>query len=37
MAGKINAFDMAQIQFDTVAKLLQLDNEIAQILRWPQR
>lgn len=37
MPGKINAFDMAQIQFDTVAKILQLDNEIAQILRWPQR
>jgi glutamate dehydrogenase (NAD(P)+) len=37
MVKKINAFDMAQIQFDTVAKLLQLDNEIAQILRWPQR
>jgi glutamate dehydrogenase len=37
MAGKINAFDMAQIQFDTVAKLLQLDTEIAEILRWPQR
>jgi glutamate dehydrogenase (NAD(P)+) len=37
MAGKINAFDMAQIQFDTVAKQLQLDTEIAEILRWPQR
>jgi glutamate dehydrogenase len=37
MAGKINAFDMAQIQFDTVAKLLQLDTEIAEILRWPAR
>ncbi|MBL8098407.1 MAG: Glu/Leu/Phe/Val dehydrogenase [Anaerolineales bacterium] len=37
MVKKINAFDMAQIQFDTVAKLLQLDNEIAEILRWPQR
>ncbi len=37
MAGKINAFDMAQIQFDTVAKQLKLDTEIAEILRWPQR
>lgn len=37
MAGKINAFDMAQIQFDTVAKQLQLNPEIAEILRWPQR
>lgn len=37
MAGKINAFDMAQIQFDTVAKQLQLNTEIAEILRWPQR
>lgn len=37
MTKKINAFDMAQIQFDTVAKQLQLDNEIAEILRWPQR
>lgn len=37
MAGQINAFEMAQKQFDAAAKLLRLDSEIAEILRWPAR
>ncbi|MBL8092423.1 MAG: Glu/Leu/Phe/Val dehydrogenase, partial [Anaerolineales bacterium] len=37
MAGQINAFEMAQKQFDHVAKLLHLDPGVAEILRWPVR
>lgn len=37
MAEPINAFQMAQAQFDGVAKLLRLDPAIAEILRWPMR
>jgi len=37
MAGQINAFEMAQKQFDGVAKLLNLDPQIAEVLRWPKR
>ena len=37
MAGQINAFEMAQKQFDHVAKLLNLDPQIAEVLRWPMR
>jgi glutamate dehydrogenase (NAD(P)+) len=37
MAEQINAFQMAQAQFDGVAKLLRLDPAIAEILRWPMR
>ncbi len=37
MAGQINAFEMAQKQFDGVAKLLNLDPQIAEVLRWPMR
>ena len=37
MAGTINAFEMAQRQFDGVAKLLNLDPQIAEVLRWPLR
>lgn len=37
MAEQINAFQMAQAQFDGVAKLLRLDAAIAEILRWPMR
>ena len=37
MAGQINAFEMAQKQFDGVAKLLNLDPSIAEVLRWPMR
>ena len=37
MSGTINAFEMAQRQFDGVAKLLSLDPQIAEALRWPMR
>jgi glutamate dehydrogenase len=37
MAGQINAFEMAQKQFDGVAKQLKLDPEVAEVLRWPMR
>jgi glutamate dehydrogenase len=35
MSGPINAFKMAQEQFDGVARLLNLDPQIAEVLRWP--
>ena len=37
MSGQINAFEMAQEQFDGVAKMLNLDPGIAEVLRWPAR
>ena len=37
MSEQINAFEMAQKQFDGVAKQLHLDPNIAEILRWPAR
>jgi glutamate dehydrogenase (NAD(P)+) len=37
MAESINAFTMAQSQFDHVAGLLNLDPEVAEMLRWPTR
>ena len=37
MAGQINAFEMAQKQFDGVAKQLKLDPGVAEVLRWPMR
>ena len=37
MAQQINAFEMAQKQFDHVVKLLNLDPQIAEVLRWPMR
>jgi glutamate dehydrogenase (NAD(P)+) len=37
MANSINAFEMAQRQFDHVAGLLKLDPQVAEILRWPMR
>ena len=37
MAAQINAFEMAQKQFDHVAKLLNLDPQISEVLRWPMR
>jgi glutamate dehydrogenase (NAD(P)+) len=37
MADPINAFQMAQAQFDHVAGLLNLDPQVAEILRWPNR
>jgi glutamate dehydrogenase (NAD(P)+) len=37
MAEQINSFQMAQRQFDGVAKQLNLDPQVAEILRWPAR
>jgi len=37
MTEMINAFKMAQCQFDNVAGLLNLDPQVAEILRWPAR
>ncbi|OGO35358.1 MAG: glutamate dehydrogenase [Chloroflexi bacterium RBG_16_57_11] len=37
MAELINAFQMAQRQFDGVAGQLNLDPQVAEILRWPAR
>lgn len=37
MSETINAFQMAQRQFDGVARLLNLDPQIAEMLRWPSR
>jgi glutamate dehydrogenase len=33
----VDEFEMAQEQFDHVAKLLNLDPQIAEVLRWPLR
>jgi glutamate dehydrogenase len=37
MTEPINTFEMAQKQFDHVAGLLNLDPQIAEVLRWPMR
>ncbi len=37
MAEQLNAFAMAQEQFDHVAKLLNLAPSVAEVLRWPMR
>jgi glutamate dehydrogenase (NAD(P)+) len=37
MTELINAFQMAQRQFDGVASQLNLDPQVAEILRWPAR
>ncbi len=37
MVETINAFQMAQAQFDHVAALLNLDPQVAELLRWPMR
>jgi glutamate dehydrogenase len=37
MSQQINAFEMAQKQFDAVAKQLGLDPGVAEVLRWPMR
>ena len=37
MAEQLNAFEMAQKQFDHVAKLLKLDSTVSEMLRWPTR
>jgi glutamate dehydrogenase (NAD(P)+) len=33
----VNAFHMAQAQFDGVARMLNLDPQVAEMLRWPMR
>jgi glutamate dehydrogenase len=37
MPEPLNAFEMAQKQFDHVAKLLKLDPAVSEVLRWPMR
>ena len=37
MPEQLNAFEMAQKQFDHVAKLLKLDPAVSEVLRWPMR
>ena len=37
MTEQLNAFEMAQQQFDHVAKLLKLDPAVSEALRWPMR
>jgi glutamate dehydrogenase (NAD(P)+) len=37
MAETVNAFKMAQAQFDSVAEMLQLDPYARGVLRWPMR
>ena len=37
MSEQLNAFEMAQKQFDAVAKQLNLDPGVAETLRWPMR
>ena len=37
MTELINAFTMCQSQFDSVAQMLNLDPQIAEMLRWPMR
>jgi glutamate dehydrogenase (NAD(P)+) len=37
MSEQINAFQMAQTQFDHVADLLNLDPQVSEMLRWPNR
>jgi glutamate dehydrogenase len=37
MAETINPFHMAQRQFDGVAKQLNLDPQVSEVLRWPSR
>jgi glutamate dehydrogenase len=37
MTDQINAFKIAQIQFDAVAETMQLDPGVRDVLRWPAR
>jgi len=37
MTEPINAFTMAQSQFDQVAGMLNLDPQVSEMLRWPMR
>jgi len=35
--NSVNAFQMAQQQFDQVADMLKLDKSVREFLRWPMR
>ncbi len=37
MAEQMNAFQIAQSQFDKVAAMLNLDAGVREVLRWPAR
>ncbi|MEP6896098.1 MAG: Glu/Leu/Phe/Val dehydrogenase dimerization domain-containing protein, partial [Chloroflexota bacterium] len=37
MAEQLNAFQIAQSQFDKVAEMLKLDPGVRDVLRWPAR
>ncbi|MCK6538776.1 MAG: Glu/Leu/Phe/Val dehydrogenase [Anaerolineales bacterium] len=37
MSEQINAFELAQKQFDQVAEMLKLDPGVREVLRWPMR
>ena len=37
MSEQINAFELAQKQFDKVAEMLNLDDGVREALRWPMR
>jgi glutamate dehydrogenase (NAD(P)+) len=37
MSEQINAFQIAQKQFDTVAEMMKLDSGVQEVLRWPAR
>src|SRR5690242_2359472 len=37
MTEQINAFKIAQTQFDAVAETMQLDSGVRDVLRWPAR
>lgn len=37
MAEQFNPFEMAQKQFDHVAKMLKLNSAVCEVLRWPMR
>ena len=37
MSDTINAFEMAQAQFDHVSELLNLETYVSEMLRWPMR
>ncbi len=37
MAEQMNAFQIAQSQFDKVAAMLNLDSGVCEVLRWPAR
>ncbi len=37
MSNEINPFELAQKQFDRVADMLDLDDEVRSYLRWPKK